>query len=86
MTMSNSELQNEAVAVLTYEQIYNEFVRGRLSGDKNVFERTYAPRLREGSVRNTTAGEKGKRYIRISLCSDEVMYEEAYNRLQNFNN
>ncbi len=30
-------------------------------------------------------GEKGRRYIRISLCSDKAMFEEGYRRLKNLN-
>jgi len=30
-------------------------------------------------------GEKGRRYLRISLCSDKQLYEEAFNRLEKIN-
>ena len=30
-------------------------------------------------------GEKGRNYIRISLCSDQNIYMEAYRRLENLN-
>ena len=42
----DSELRKKAVVAPAHEQIYNEFVEGRLPGEKNIFQRVFAPRLR----------------------------------------
>ncbi len=58
----DSELRKKAVVALVCEQICNEFVEGRLPGEKNIFHRGFAPRLR-ARARLRTAGSDNTQHL-----------------------
>lgn len=50
MDKGAKELHNEAIVVDAHHQVWNQFVDDGVLGGKRVFDRIYAPRLKQGGV------------------------------------